>query len=183
MPIQSCSDGGKSGYRWGESGKCYTYPAGDKAGQKAAKKKAINQALAITGGKMTEQFKPPESGDAPKGVKDILKGAYDNCRSAWVKDHPQDKENKVNKQKCSQIAWAAVKNAGWKQADGKWKKEGMAESEDAKKENENNELWPDGESDDPEEVMMAMKRNIAEVDFLDKVIARENWTYEHRKAG
>ena len=34
-----------------------------------------------------------------------------------------DVENDRNKQRCSQIAWGAVKKAGWsKGADGKWRK-------------------------------------------------------------
>lgn len=37
MPIQQCSSGGKSGYKWGESGKCYTGPgARAKAGRQAS---------------------------------------------------------------------------------------------------------------------------------------------------
>ncbi len=48
MPVQSCSEEGKPGYKYGEEGKCYTYPAGDKASQKAAKLKAIRQGVAIS---------------------------------------------------------------------------------------------------------------------------------------
>ena len=44
MPLQKCKEKGKSGWRWGKSGKCYT-GAG-------AKKKAIKQALAIGKGKI-----------------------------------------------------------------------------------------------------------------------------------
>lgn len=40
MPLQRCGEGGK-GWRWGDSGKCYTGPG--------AKKKAIKQGLAIEG--------------------------------------------------------------------------------------------------------------------------------------
>jgi len=39
MPIQKCQSKGKSGYKYGESGKCYV--------GKEAKKKAIKQGLAI----------------------------------------------------------------------------------------------------------------------------------------
>ena len=28
MPIQKCTKNGKSGYKWGKSGKCYTGPGG-----------------------------------------------------------------------------------------------------------------------------------------------------------
>lgn len=68
-------------------------------------------------------FEPPESGDAPTGVKNILKSVYNSCRSAWVKDHPNDRENASNKESCSRIAWNAVKQAGWSKGDdGKWVK-------------------------------------------------------------
>jgi hypothetical protein len=40
MPVQKCQSKGKAGYKYGDSGKCYT-------GGKAAKKKAIKQGLAI----------------------------------------------------------------------------------------------------------------------------------------
>jgi hypothetical protein len=39
MPIQRCSVDGKQGWKYGESGRCYTGPG--------AKKKAIRQGLAI----------------------------------------------------------------------------------------------------------------------------------------
>jgi hypothetical protein len=43
MPVQQCTSDGKSGYRWGEKGKCYTGPG--------AKKKAIKQGIKIEGPK------------------------------------------------------------------------------------------------------------------------------------
>ena len=132
MPVKSCTEGKMPGWKWGDSGKCYTYPAGDEDASGKAKQKAYLQGAAATGGKMTEdfvveQFEPPEAGDAPKGVKDILKGAYNSCRTAWAKDHPGDKENATNKTTCSKIAWAAVKNGGWKRGTTGWKKEGEME--------------------------------------------------------
>lgn len=39
MPLQKCTDNGKSGYKWGDSGHCYTGPG--------AKKKALKQGQAI----------------------------------------------------------------------------------------------------------------------------------------
>ena len=70
--------------------------------------------------KDAEEFIPPESGDAPQEVKDILAAAYSSCRLKWTKDHPADKENQGNKTSCSQQAWGAVKNAGWNKISGKW---------------------------------------------------------------
>ena len=47
MPIQRTTQNGKPGYRYGETGKVYTYSPGNAASRKAAKKKAIKQGLAI----------------------------------------------------------------------------------------------------------------------------------------
>ncbi len=46
MPIANCQEGGKPGYKYGESGKCYTYTAGNEAGKMAARKAAIRQGMA-----------------------------------------------------------------------------------------------------------------------------------------
>ena len=64
------------------------------------------------------KYEPPDSGDAPKEVKDILEKVYNDCR----KLHPG--ESKEWKMRCSKIAWFAVKNAGWSKDEktGKWKK-------------------------------------------------------------
>lgn len=127
MPIMSCQINGQSGYKYGKSGKCYI--------GKNAKQMAVKQAIAIGGGKMPKDsiyyeddlifednedqliidFIPPPypKGMAEKYVK-ILKAAYSNVRSQWVKENPKDPENKVNKQKAAQIAWAAVEKAGYK---------------------------------------------------------------------
>jgi hypothetical protein len=35
-----CRSNGKPGYKWGESGKCYTYTPGNKQSREAARKKA-----------------------------------------------------------------------------------------------------------------------------------------------
>ena len=43
MPVQKCSKNGKSGYKWGKGGKCYTGPN--------AKKKAAEQGQAIKASK------------------------------------------------------------------------------------------------------------------------------------
>lgn len=47
MPVGKCTEGGKPGYRWGESGKCFTYTPDNKQSQAAAKMKAIKQGLAV----------------------------------------------------------------------------------------------------------------------------------------
>lgn len=46
MPVRPCSQDGKSGYRWGGRGACYTYPAGDQRARKRAKQRAYIQGYA-----------------------------------------------------------------------------------------------------------------------------------------
>lgn len=46
MPVQSCSLDGKSGYKFGKSGKCYTYQKGSKTSKDKAYKKAVKQGQA-----------------------------------------------------------------------------------------------------------------------------------------
>lgn len=59
---------------------------------------------------------PPKSGKAPKKVKKILKVVYEKCRE----ENPG--EIKARKRKCARKAWGAVKRAGYKKIDDKWKK-------------------------------------------------------------
>lgn len=49
MPVQRCTKNGKPAYRWGKSGKAYTYTAGDEESRKRAKKKAEKQGIAVRG--------------------------------------------------------------------------------------------------------------------------------------
>lgn len=69
MPVNSCSENGQPGFKWGNSGKCYLYTANDDSSKKAAKRKALAQGLAI--------------GDIGKGVK--MKNNIDKM----VEDHNQ----------------------------------------------------------------------------------------------
>lgn len=43
MPVERCSEGGKPGFRFGDSGKCYTYTEGDEASMRSARNKARDQ--------------------------------------------------------------------------------------------------------------------------------------------
>jgi len=43
MPVERCSEGGKPGFRFGDSGKCYTYTEGDTPGMRRAREKARAQ--------------------------------------------------------------------------------------------------------------------------------------------
>jgi len=47
MPVKSCTEGEKPGFKWGDEGKCYPYTAGDDASKGAARKKAIAQGAAM----------------------------------------------------------------------------------------------------------------------------------------
>jgi len=55
MPVMSCNEKGKSGWKFGASGKCYTYPTGNEKASGIAKKKAYLQGVAVGGGKLTEE--------------------------------------------------------------------------------------------------------------------------------
>jgi len=48
MPLLDCNQDGKPGYKWGPAGTCYTYPAGNTAAAATAKRKAMQQAVAIS---------------------------------------------------------------------------------------------------------------------------------------
>jgi HK97 family phage prohead protease len=47
VPLNRCQDDDKPGWKWGDSGKCYTYTAGNDASETAARKKAMAQAAAM----------------------------------------------------------------------------------------------------------------------------------------
>lgn len=51
MPIQPCNKDGKPGFRWGQSGACYTYTPGNNAARKAARAKAARQGRAVEASK------------------------------------------------------------------------------------------------------------------------------------
>ena len=47
MPVKNCKSNGKPGYKWGDSGKCYTYTPNNEASRKKAKQKAHIQGAAM----------------------------------------------------------------------------------------------------------------------------------------
>jgi len=47
MPIQSCQSENKPGFKYGDSGKCYTYDPKNEGSKNKAKKSAIIQGIAI----------------------------------------------------------------------------------------------------------------------------------------
>jgi len=47
MPVKKVTANGKPAWRWGDGGKAYPYIPGNKASELQAKKKAIDQGLAV----------------------------------------------------------------------------------------------------------------------------------------
>lgn len=43
MPVTACQQGGRPGFRFGEKGACFTYPAGNDAQRERARQKAQAQ--------------------------------------------------------------------------------------------------------------------------------------------
>lgn len=61
MPLKKCNNDGKSGWKWGDSGKCYTGPG--------AKKAAIKQGVAIEGpDKFAQKASSEEYYDALRSI-------------------------------------------------------------------------------------------------------------------
>ena len=79
MPLKECQIDGKKGWKWGDSGKCYTGPD--------AKKKAIAQAIAITKEIPEEGLKLAEIryDDYPKEARENAQRALD-----WIKKYGRD---------------------------------------------------------------------------------------------
>jgi len=55
VPVISCQKGGKSGFKYGRGGKCYTYTAGNERSRKAAIARAQKQGRAIAISKAREK--------------------------------------------------------------------------------------------------------------------------------
>lgn len=51
MPVQSCQNDGKPGFRWGKQGKCYIYTPGNKESMDRARNRAAEQGRAIEASK------------------------------------------------------------------------------------------------------------------------------------
>lgn len=48
MPVKQVKVDGKTGFRWGKTGKFYPYTPGNTASMKRAKQRAIDQGLAVS---------------------------------------------------------------------------------------------------------------------------------------
>lgn len=88
MPIQSCSDDDKPGFKWGDGGKCYTYTPGDEQSKMDARKKALAQGIAI-GDIDIERANEITTGSMGSGVKNPQQG-YPRKRRRKVKKVAED---------------------------------------------------------------------------------------------
>lgn len=119
MPIKTCRLDGKPWYKWGDSGKCYTYNSWDKEAREKARSKAEDQWKAIEVNKAEDQndlkmqiiktdnsfntvlfvalvpFETDRNGDVITDVE-ITKTAHDFVRNLSKKavnvDHEDDKD-------------------------------------------------------------------------------------------
>lgn len=99
MPVKECEDGGKPGYKYGDSGKCYTYTPKDEVSRNKAKRQAIIQGIAIgeyaeigERGGIKESKKAPKSDTPnpnPKG-EGTAKGSASSTRGAEVTQAVED---------------------------------------------------------------------------------------------
>lgn len=55
MPVQPCREDGKPGFKWGDSGKCYKYTAGNEQSRTRARELAARQGRAIEANMSAEQ--------------------------------------------------------------------------------------------------------------------------------
>lgn len=104
MPVNPCSENGKPGFKWGDSGKCYLYTPNDEKSMGEAKRKATIQGiatgeykekidlteddLALVQKSLKEWFKEkwvdlsrpkPGGGFEPCGREDAASGKYPKC--------------------------------------------------------------------------------------------------------
>lgn len=68
MPVNPCSENGKSGFKWGDSGKCYLYERGNAESMGEAKRKATIQGLATGEYNKNKNFNEFELEDAIKSL-------------------------------------------------------------------------------------------------------------------
>jgi len=99
VPVQSCSEKGKPGYRWGSGGRCYIYSPGNETARKKAKQKAFLQGAAATGGTMKEEvaewLKGKEDQDLDDYWKELIESGETNQYLEQGK-RPQDKPGGSN---------------------------------------------------------------------------------------
>jgi hypothetical protein len=77
MPVKACSENENPGFKWGDSGKCYTYNRGDFKSMGEAKKKATIQGIATGEYSAEKMFNEIL-------IEDILKSLKEWFREEWV---------------------------------------------------------------------------------------------------
>ena len=83
MPVERCSEGGKPGFRFGESGKCYTYTEGDTPGMRRARNKAREQERAAYASGFTGKSYGDDEYDF---LNDILLAEEVSCYEEFLPD-------------------------------------------------------------------------------------------------
>lgn len=139
MPLKKCSSAGQSGWKYGKSGHCYIGPDAKQMAIKQAvaigKGKMpkdidydeidnTDEYLLVDEDMIYDEddenkkvmgfIPPPYPSNMPAEAVKILTHTYASNRKKWISEHPNDPENKANKQLSAQIAWSAVEKAGWK---------------------------------------------------------------------
>ena len=74
MPINSCSENGKPGYRWGNKGACYTYTKGNEKSKKEARSKAGLQGIAANLNGYEEKANEVSTSTMGSGIKNPQQG-------------------------------------------------------------------------------------------------------------
>lgn len=78
MPVNPCSENGKPGFKWGDSGKCYIYTPGDKKSMGEAKRKATIQGIA------TGEYSGKSSDFDEKELDEVFKSLKEWFKEKWV---------------------------------------------------------------------------------------------------
>jgi len=74
MPINSCSNNGKPGYKWGSQGMCYTYTEGNAQSMKQARNKARLQGIAARLNGYKEKANEVTTSSMGSGLKNPQQG-------------------------------------------------------------------------------------------------------------
>jgi len=74
MPINSCSENGKPGYRWGSKGACYTYTKGNEKSKKEARSKAALQGIVANLNGYKEKANEVSTNTMGSGIKNPQQG-------------------------------------------------------------------------------------------------------------
>lgn len=77
MPVMRCQSDGRPGYKWGESGHCYTYEPGNERSRRDAKRRAYIQGYAINARRASEKVAKIDDADRAT-VVEIIDGLIDD---------------------------------------------------------------------------------------------------------